>query len=418
MKRMLAWFLILTMALPCLAEAEEAAATLFLEPFSPETATPEPLAPETMIPAPGAQAEADGTAVADGGLELGSSSVHYPRLTGLGDEALEAAVNELIQSRLGVTEYLNRVALLLSDPTGLTVTYDARLYGDVFTCVMEASGAVENSRPTHVWTAVNIDLTDGHAIGWDDLFSQPEEALEAIGAYLDERVAPELSAHLSAGSLAPLPEHFGLSPYGLTLFYPIGQLSTLQDEAGAVTILWSEIQEHLNLAEGDILDRVGAAENLSFPEEALAKLTEALAEGRIPGVPAAIGQPVQELTDAYGLQIDPDLYEGGRMFLPDDRAFRQVWLLTDALTERWDTSVVQGLRADRLNLLGLRTGLTTREEYLAALGDPESSLAVNEDRAINWRIVPGTSDYYTVGGYRLRLHVDEEGVLRSVFITQ
>ena len=396
MKRMLAWFLILVLALPGIVRAEDVATA------PPETETTEPV----------------GVTVEDGGLELGGSSVHYPRVTGLGEEEREAAVNALLQERLGVTAYLNRVALLMSDPTGLTVTYDARLYGDVLTCVMEASGAVETSRPTHVWTAANIDLTDGHAIGWEDLFTQPEEALEAIGAYLDESVAPELSAHLSAGSLAPLPEHFGLSPYGLTLLYPIGQLSTLQDKAGAVTVLWSEMQAYLNFEEGSVLARIGAAENLSFPENALAALSDALAEGSLPGVPGTIGQPVKELTDAFGLQIDPDLYEGGRMLLPDHSAYRQVWLLTDALTESLDNSVVQGFRADRLNLLGLRTGTTTREEYVAALGDPESSLTVDEDRAINWRIVPGTSDYYTVGTYRLRLHVDEEGVLRSVFISQ
>lgn len=397
MKRMLAWFLILMLALPGTVWAEDG-----LSPM------------ETVPPAAG-PAE---VTVEDGSLELGSSSVHYPRVTGLGDEALEALVNMQLQEDLNFVDYLNRVALLMSDPTGLTVTYDARLYGDVLTCVMEASGAVENSRPTHVWTAANIDLTDGHAIGWENLFTEPETALEAIGTYLDESVAPELSAHLSAGSLAPLPEHFGLSPYGLTLLYPIGQLSTLQDKAGAVTVLWSEIQAYLNLAEGSVLARIGAAENLSFPEDALTALSDALAEGSLPGVPGTIGQPVTELTELYGLQIDPDLYEGGRMLLPDHSAYRQVWLLTDALTEKLDSSVVQGFRADRLNLLGLRTGATTRDEYIAALGDPQSSLAVDEDRAINWRIVPGTSDYYTVGNYRLRLHVDEEGVLRSVFITQ
>ena len=397
MKKTLAWLLVLTMALPGLAWAEEHA--------------------ETALPAMTEQTEPTEPRIEDSGLELGASSVRYPRVTGLPEE-LDAAVNELIQERLGAADYLARVALLLSDPTGLTVTYDAQLLGDVFTCIAEAVGAVENSRPTHVWTAVNIDLRDGRALTWDDLFAEPEEALTALESYLDEEVAPELSAHLSAGSLTPLPETFAISPYGLTLLYPIDQLSTLQDEAGAVTVLWSEVQEYLNLEEGGILDRIGAAENLTFPENALERLTEALAEGSIPGIPAAIGQPVKELTDAYGLQIDPDLYEGGRMFLPDDRAFRQVWLLSDALTGSWDASVVQGLRADRLNLLGLRTGLTTREDYLAALGQPESTLNVDEDRAINWRIVPGTSDYYTLGDYRLRLHADEDGVLKSVFITK
>ena len=397
MKKLLALCLIWTMLLPGLAWAEG------------NTLMPM----QTLEPANSGE-----VTIEDSSLELGSSSVHYPRLSGLGDEALSALVNMNLQEGTGFVDYLNRMALLITDPTGLTVTYDAQILGDVFTCVMEASGAVVNTRPTHVWTAANIDLTDGHAIGWDDLFTQPEEALEAIGAYLDEAVAPELSAHLSAGSLAPLPETFGLTPYGLTLLYPIEQLSTLQDEAGAVIVLWSEIQDYLRLEEGGVLDRVGAADNLAFPEEALAALTEALSGGSIPGIPAAIGQSVQELTDRYGLQIDPDLYEGGRMFLPDDSAFRQIWLLSDALTDGWEQSTVQGLRADRLNLLGLRTGVTTRDQYIAALGDPESSLNVDEDRALNWRIAPGTSDYYTLGEYRLRLHADEEGILRSAFLTR
>lgn len=401
MKRTLVWLLVLMTILAGTGLAEENA-----------------LAPMETIQPGALPGGPDEPTVEDGSLELGASSVHYLRLSGLGDEALEALVNAQIQERLGFVDYLNRVALLISDPTGLTVTYDTQILGDAFTCVMEASGAVESSRPTHVWTAVNVDLRDGRVIELTDLFARPEEALEAIGAYLDEQVAPELSAHLSAGSLAPLPETFTLSPYGLTLLYPIEQLSTLQDKAGAVTILWSEIQDYLKLEEDGVLARIGAAENLAFPENALEALAGALGEGRIPGVPATVGQPVKELTDAYGLQIDPDLYEGGRMFLPDDAAFRQVWLLTDALTETWDNSVVQGLRADRLNLLGLRTGVTTREAYIAALGEPESTLNVDEDRAINWRIVPGVSDYYTLGRFRLRLHTDGDGVLRSAFITQ
>lgn len=389
MKKLLAWVMALMLGLPAMAAAE----------------APEPDArPETVT-------------VEDAGLTLSDSSVRYPRVTGMGDEALEAAVNEQIQTGLGIAAYLNRVPLLMSDPGTLTVTYEARLLGDVFTAAAEASGAVVNSRPTHVWSAVNVDLRDGHAIGLDELFAEPEAAREALEAYLED-MAAELSAHLSASGVTPLPETFALSPYGLTLLYPIEQLSTLADRAGAVTILWSEIQQWLNLEEDGVLSRIGAAENLDFPEDAKARLTEALAEGSIPGIPAAIGQSVRELTDAYGLQTDPDLYEGGRMFLPDHQAFRQVWLLTDALTSGWENSVVQGFRADRLNLMGLRTGATTREDYLAALGEPENSLQVDEERALDWRIVPGTSDYYTLGHYRLRLHVDEEGVLRSVLITQ
>ena len=52
------------------------------------------------------------------------------------------------------------------------------------------------------------------------------------------------------------------------------------------------------------------------------------------------------------------------------------------------------------------------------LGEPETTLTVDEERAESWRIVPGTSDYYTFGDCRLRLHADENGVLRSVFLTR
>lgn len=371
----------------------------------------------TIAPPLPEAAEESAAIVEDRSLALMGSEVHAPQLTGMADEALQAAVNERIMTDGGFKDAFDRLALLMSDEATLTVRYDAFLAGDVFSCVTEESGAVTDTRRTHVWRAVNLDLRDGRAIAWEDLLTDPEAGRRAIETYLEETVAPELSAHLYAGNLTPLPESFGLTPWGLTLLYPIEQYVTLADKAGAVTILWSEVQDVLDLREGGVLDRLGAAENLRFPENALEALTADLKGGAFPGVPATLGQRVSELVDAYGLLIDPDLYEGGRMILLDHTAFRDVYLLTDALREDFDQSVVQGLRADRLNWRGLQTGLTTREAYLAALGEPESTLAVDAERAESWRIVPGTSDYYTLGAYRLRLHVDEDGVLRSVFIT-
>ena len=89
-----------------------------------------------------------------------------------------------------------------------------------------------------------------------------------------------------------------------------------------------------------------------------------------------------------------------------------------ALTETFGNSVVQGIRADRLNYYGLCTGNTTIDWWRDVLGIPDNTLTVKEERAESWRIVPGTSDYYTFGDYRLRLHADESGILRSVFLTK
>lgn len=356
----------------------------------------------------------------DMGLELMGSSVRYPHLTGLADPAVQTAVNAAIMDKGQINARLSRMAALMNSPVKLTVSYTCLLdaEGSVFSCVILSDGAVETTRTTQVWAAVNYDLRTGKEITFSDLFLDEDAAVAYIESYLDERVAPELSAHLAAGSLTPIPATFTLSPTGLTLYYDIGGFRTLSDKAGTVTILWSELREHLRLEQADVLTAIGVPDHIALGEEDALTIPDALQSGAFTGIPAAIGQPMQELIDRYALLTDPDIYEGGRMIALEDGAFRQVWLLTDALTEEFDQSVVQGIRADRLNFYGLCTGDTTIDWWREVLGQPETTLTVDEARAENWRIVPGTSDYYPFGEYRLRLHADASGVLRSVFLTK
>lgn len=365
----------------------------------------------------GARAEESaGCAITDVGLDLLGSSIHYPQLTGLDDAEVQSAVNAAIMEAGCISERLNRMAALANAPVKLKVSYTHMLTAEVFSCAILAEGAVETSRSTQVWGTLNVDLRTGREIGFAELFSDADAALEAIAVILDEQIAPELSAHLAAGSLTPVPARFTLSPTGLTLYYDIDSFRTLGDRAGTVTLLWTELRTHLRLEADDVLTVIGAAEHLTLEETSAGKMAEALSDGALPGIPAAIGQPMQTLIDRYALLNDPDIYEGGRMIALEDGAFREIWLLTDALTEHFDQSVVQGIRADRLNFFGLCTGVTTRDQWRAALGAPQTTLTVDASRADSWRIVPGTSDYYTLGEYRLRLHADEEGVLRTVFL--
>ena len=356
--------------------------------------------------------------IRDVSLELLGSSVHYPQLTGLADAQLQAEINNAIMEEGRINERLSRMAALLNAPVKLSVSYSCTLTGDVFSCAMLADGAVETSRATQVWSAVNYNLRTGEKITYADLFTDEAAARAAMEAYLQEQVAPELSAHLAAGSLTPIPENFAISPTGLTLLYGIGSFRTLSDRAGTVTILWSELQEHLRLAEGDVLHSLGVPGNLTLAEDAAVQIAKALENSAFPGIPAALDQPVQELIDRHALLTDPDLYEGGRMLALEDGAFRSTWLLTDAVTRTFDASVVQGIRADRLCFRGLCTGITTMNEWRNVLGKPEITVSLDEARAEGYRLVPGTSDYYTFGNCRLRLHADESGVLRSVFLTR
>lgn len=372
----------------------------------------------TMMLAPAALAEQPGPALVDGGLELSGSSVHYPQLTGMADEVLQQQLNDRILAAGDIENRLTRLALLMQSPVSMQVTYRATMAGDVLSCVFSALGAVVEERPTHIWSALNVDLTDGSDIAFDRLFTDEEALRRDLEEYLDYGVGPELSAHLRNSELTPVPEVFGLTETGLTLYYPMEQLSTLSDRAGAVTILWYELREHLRLEDGDILTRIGARDMLVPAPDSGEKIRAAVEAGTLPGVPVTLGGSVQEATDTYRMLTDPDLYQDGRMFALEDAAFRQVWLLTDALTEKtWDKSVIKGLRADRFNLWGLYPGLD-RQAVEAMLGQPDTVLTLDADMADAYRLVPGESLYYNYTGVQLRLHFDAEGLLTSLIITQ
>jgi len=363
-----------------------------------------------------AEEASPGPQVKDVGLDLLGSSLHYPQVIGLEDPAVETAVNNAIMEAARVEDRINRMTALISAPVKMQVSYAHALAGDVFSCAFLADGAVETTRATQVWSTVNLNLRTGEAITLDSLFTDPEAARAHMEALLTEEIAPEQSAHLPAGDLIPLPEEFSLSPAGLTLYYPIDQFCTLSGRAGTVTFLWTELRDHLDLTEGGAVDMLGADDALRLDETSTERIAAALAQGSFPGVPAHLGQSVKELTDLHRQLTDNELCEAGRMFILEDGAFRQVFIITDALTDGWDESIVSRIRADRLNLHGLCTGYTTLEGWRAILGEPDATANVGADEAGLWRIAPGVSDYYTFGEYRLRLHADETGVLRSVFL--
>ena len=363
-------------------------------------------------------AEAD-IQVEDRGLDLTEEiSIHYPAVTIAEDAELEARINDQIQADNGIKEYLARAAQLISGGSLKTEWAGGIVGEDLLICTVSAEGALETTRPTHVRTGSNIDLRDGHEITAGELFTDETAARNMIESYLEDEVAPDLSAHLQNSEITPMPETFVIEPVGLRLLYPINQLSTLSDRAGDIRIGWYRLREMLDLSEGSILSRLGAEEMIELSPESAEKLRNVTAEGSLPGIPAALGDRMQELTDRYHLLTDPDGYEGGRMFAPEGGAFRKVYLLTDDLSRDWKNSTVQGIRLDEGCAYGLCVGETKRDEWLAALGEPDSEAEIAEDKAEANRIVPGTCDYYSCGNNRLQLYSDEDGTLVSIILTE
>ena len=331
--------------------------------------------------------------VEDRGLDLSDEiSIHYPAVTGLEDAELEEQINDRIQEDNRIRDYLARAAQLISGGSLKTEWAGGITDGDLFICTVSAEGALETTRSTQVLTASNIDLRDGHEVGLGELFTDEAAAREMIESYLEDEVAPELSAHLQNSEVTPIPETFVIEPTGLRLLYPIKQLSTLSDRAGDIRIGWYRMRDVLDLGEDSILSRRGVNEMIDLTPEGTQKLKDTAAEGSLPGIPAAIGDSVQELTDRYHLLTDPDGYEGGRMFALEGGMFRKVYLLTDDLGEGWENSTVQGIRMDEGCAYGLCVGETLRDEWLAALGEPDSEAEISEEKAEANRIVPGKCD--------------------------
>ena len=356
--------------------------------------------------------------IQDEGLDFSEAlSIHYPLVSGSGDEDLLKQVNDLIREKCRIGEYLSRAAQLLSGGS-LRTEWKGGIYGEVFSCAVSALGAVENSRTTHVWTAANADLRDSHEITFGELFTDEDAARERIEAYLDENVAPDLSAHLQNSELTPLPETFFLEPSGLTLLYPVSRLSTLSDRAGEIRIGWHVLRDELDLSEDSILSRIGAEEMITLSAQSAEQLRAAAGEGRMTGIPVTIGDSMQELTDRYHMLTDPDGFEGGRLFALEGGCFRGVYLMTDDLSRGWENSVVQGIRMDQGCLWGLCVGETPRSEWLAELGSPDGSAEIGEEKAEANRIVPGACDYYHCGEYILQLYSDEDGTLISIVLSE
>lgn len=388
---------------------------LFTLSLGEDAAPADPAAAATPAPSDPAPTSAPASpAVTDSGLDLLGSSVHYPQLTGLSDAALGQKVNQLIREAGQIETRLSRMSQLISSPTKLTVTYSCVLTEDLFSCAFLASGAVDTQRPTQVFSAVTVDLRTGERVPLSALFTDEAAARAAINEQLVQ-MQSDLSAHLNASSLLPLPEVFSIDEYALTFYYPIAQFSTLREEAGAVRILWSELKDHLALAEDSVLTRLNVQKHFAFPEDARTELSRVLSGGQFPGVPATLGDAIEDLISRHGEMYDPDIAGDERLYRLEGPAFRGAELMTDRLIAK----TVRSIRLHRLSLLGLNTGITTQEAWREALGEPDATVTLDAAEAERVRLVPGQTDYYALSeGIRLCLHGDEGGILRTVILMQ
>ena len=358
------------------------------------------------------------TTVQEVKTEIGENVVAYPQLAGMADEAVQSAVNNAIVEKADIAQRMVTLATLPADGSGLTVTYDAYLGAGIFSTAIHAHGVMENGRSGDTVTALCFDLTTGRALTLSDLFTDPLSATAAMESILTDTYADELSSYLENSELTPLPtDNFALDADGITFYYPYRQFALLSGYAGAAQFYYDELTDFLLKDPAALPTRLQAFPSALSDQAALAAINDWVKQGRLPHVPVALGDAIPDVISRYRLLREPDQYPGGRYCQLEAPLFRQVLVLTDALTTGFENSQVTGLMSFRADLCGLRAGQTPRERWHELLGEPENTVTYDAAQAADYSLPAGTADYYAIEGRQLMLYADADGLLYAVRLT-
>ncbi len=346
-------------------------------------------------------------------------SISYPVFFGSSDPQIDMAINTAIYTEGKIDQRIQTLNTLDKEGWGLQVDYEYFLKGDVLSIVINAFGDMGKGWQGQEFTPLTYDLLTGEKITLDQLFSKKEEAITYMENVLEEEVYPTLSGYMTNDALTPLPEKFFfINPLGITFYYLPADFSYLSGYSGSAHFLFSEIEPYLNLDENSLLFSLDIPQTLNLQADSKEKIAQSVTQGKLQQTPITLGDPLTDIIQKHRLQSDPDNYPGGRFIHIEDPLFRDVWLMTDNLYTGYDQSILQGIRTTRGNFYGLITGKTTQKQWQEVLGLPDSSIAIDEKTAYEYWLVPGTSDYYVFGNYKLRLHSDEKGILSAIMVME
>lgn len=258
--------------------------------------------------------------------------------------------------------------------------------------------------------ALTVSLETGMELYLDELFDEPDAAIADMEAIIERDVLAQMNAYMEHDDLLPMPRSsFYADETGLTVFWPQERYSTFDGTCGYVTFYWHEMAEYIGES--------SPVYALSRPQAADAQAVRSAAGHFGAHELLGVGQPLGAALDAYGLTDEPDYTTDSILYPVDDPALRgmSVEIPKYAETAPQDTPI-SAVRHSRVSWHGLTTGLNTRDEIIALLGEPDMMLIYDEDRAYDMLLEPGESLVYTCERLVLEAHLDEEGVLDCLIL--
>ncbi len=272
-------------------------------------------------------------------------------------------------------------------------------------------GEQADGRNGYTAMCMNVNLTDGMPITFETMFTDANAAAQAMEAIISRDVLSGMSDYIERAELLPMPrDSFAFDEYGVTVYYDDDAYRTFDGLGGSVKIYWYEIDDFIGegspvygisrpqIADADAIKNAGA---LFFGGHDM----------------LALGAKLGDAMAACALTDEPDYTTVSKLYVVDDPAFRgasvEIPKYADTADEETPISVV---RHTRVNWQGLTTGETTREDIIALLGEPEKTIAYDEDDAADMLLEPGESLLYTCTNYVLQAHVDGSGVLSCLML--
>lgn len=348
--------------------------------------------------------------------QIGDNYVSYPQIKDMEDTAIQTKINDDIVLSAGVTEHLLTLVTLGDSSWGLRVSYQVLMNRDgVLSLLVEAEGKMPNGRQGQTNTALTYDLSTGERLSLNALFADSAAAVSTMEEWAEVSLQSEMTGYTEHNAVSPLPvDSFTLDEDGLTFWYAADQLQWLSGYSGACQFRYDELQNLLTADQDGLPARLGLLEKALSPGEAAELIAKSAAEGRLPHLPVALGDAIPQITEDYRLSRTPDEFPGGRYFVLEAPAFRDIFVISDNLTGDDEHSVVEGIQQRRGGLAGLMIGTAVRQDWQAILGQPQETQTMSENMAYDYGLPAGQYDLYLFGENELRLYADENGVLSAI----
>lgn len=347
--------------------------------------------------------------------ESGESFVEVPQVELSEAAAASGGVNALLMQ--AVSGHLNTLKVLQAGTAGtLRVTARTHLFEGVdgaslLSVLFSAEGRMPNGRPGHQTIPLMVDVNTGLKVEAGAFFTDTTQAEKTLEEISLDIFSQDLSNYLDLDALSPFPiERLLLSPEGLSFYYPDGGLTWLSGRAASITFYFHELEGLLNLGPDSLLTRLGVLDGLALTDTSRQSIFESVEQGRLPGLDARLGGDLESLTAENKLKYDPEGFPDAQSYSLEEDRYRGVLVLSK------DGQTVSGILARRMNLLGLVTGQTRREEALDVLGEPDAAVTMESGLASLYSLPEGQMDTYFADGNQLRLHYDAQGVLNAIWL--